>query len=76
MALRKHINDDISPELVRDNWDQICDFSNDPMYPESAQEITMYFAKALQELTERNVNHRKASPSPVVSRYHRSCHSY
>ena len=54
MALRKNIKDEISPELVRDNWDQICDFSNGPMYPESAQDITLFFARELYELAEKS----------------------
>ena len=68
MSLRKNSADQISTELVRDNWDQICDFTNGPMYPESAQEIVMYFAKALHELTETSAN-KKASLSPVVCNY-------
>jgi hypothetical protein len=56
MALRKNIKDEISPEIVRDNWEKICDFSNDPMYPESAQEITLHFARELYELAEKSGN--------------------
>lgn len=56
MAIRKNIKDDISPEMVRDNWEQICDFNNDPMYPESAQEITLHFARELYELAEKSGN--------------------
>ena len=45
MKLRERITEDISPESVRDNWGQITDFENDPMYPDSSQEMTVYFAK-------------------------------
>ena len=52
--MRKNITDEIFPETVRDNWAKISDFNNEPMYPESAQGITLHFAKALQEMQKSN----------------------
>ena len=70
MALRESITELISPESVRDNWNQICDFENDPMYPESSQEMTVFFAKALNDMREAaektGGDSSTANLSPVV----------
>ena len=70
MKLRERITEDISPESVRDNWRQITDFENDPMYPDSSQEMTVYFAKALNEMREAaeqsGTDPSTANLSPVV----------
>lgn len=52
MALRGSITELISPESVRDNWNQTCDFENDPTYPDLSQEMTVFFAKALNDMSE------------------------
>ena len=70
MALRESITELISPESVRDNWNQICDFENDPMYPDSSQEMTVFFAKALNDMREAaektGGDSSTANLSPVV----------
>ena len=69
--MRKNITDEIFPETVRDNWAKISDFNNEPMYPESAQEITLHFVKALQEMQEAkgltSNNNNEVIISPAVN---------